>query len=60
MLPAQGRFTRQSGGLPLSNRIAICLSRIKTEAGINERVDTAGRYAERDLQGALGCFCNPC
>ena len=27
--------------LPLSNRVAICLSRIKAEVGTNERVDTA-------------------
>ncbi|QOL19305.1 hypothetical protein CPBP_00054 [Candidatus Bodocaedibacter vickermanii] len=28
--------------LPLSNRVAICLSRIEAEVGLHERVDTAG------------------
>ena len=28
--------------LPLSNRVAICLSRIEAEVGTHERVDTAG------------------
>ena len=30
--------------LPLSNRIAICLSRIDAEVGIHERVDTSIRF----------------
>ncbi|QOL19858.1 hypothetical protein CPBP_00629 [Candidatus Bodocaedibacter vickermanii] len=39
--------------LPLSNRVAICLSRIEAEGGIHERVDTADGCVGRDSRGIL-------